>query len=254
MAWKRISCLLNRLSLLLLILPKSSTSLAFTSDRPYCIIPLPSSPTKSCCPLSPLATTTAKRSHASCRRKIRTGNNNLLLMQLRGGSIHSKALGASKNSVFSNDSNDNRRERKERHRRRAIAIALATTYFTVMGAKCALPTVLPLLTSPHTGLTFDVVGKAGQFLGPQQCMAKLLLFSTISVAGGKILLGPIIDYYGGILSLKMILTILALLLGLISVCQSFSLFAVAWCVFTIQNNTFANIPHSLMLHCFHSRS
>jgi MFS family permease len=108
--------------------------------------------------------------------------------------------------------------------RRGMGIALAAAYFTVMGAKCALPSVLAMLTSPTTGLTFAVGGN----LSPQQMVARQLTLSTLAIALGKVLLGPVIDYFGGILSLQVALSTLAVLLGIISVSQPFMLFAVCW--------------------------
>lgn len=106
---------------------------------------------------------------------------------------------------------------------RGMSIALAASYFTVMGAKCALPAVLSLLMSPKTGLTFSSsLGNA------QLAFSRLLFLSTIAVATGKLLLGPVIDHFGGILSLKVALASLAGLLGIISFSQSFTIFAAAW--------------------------
>lgn len=105
---------------------------------------------------------------------------------------------------------------------RGMSIALAATYFTVMGAKCALPAVLSLVTSPSTGLTFPN-GRE-----PQQLFSRLLTLSTLAIAAGKLLLGPVIDRCGGVFSLQVALSLLALLMGLISTSQSFQVFAVAW--------------------------
>jgi len=67
-----------------------------------------------------------------------------------------------------------------------MSIALAATYFTVMGAKCALPSVLPLLTSHPTtsGLRF-----AADASSRQAAFSRLLYLSTLAVALGKLLLG-----------------------------------------------------------------
>lgn len=101
-------------------------------------------------------------------------------------------------------------------------MALAAGYFTVMGAKCALPTVLALLTSPGIGLSFPVGTK------PQTQMARQLTVATLAVALGKLLLGPVIDHWGGILSLQVALSSLSALLLTISMSQSFVTFACCW--------------------------
>jgi MFS family permease len=97
-----------------------------------------------------------------------------------------------------------------------------SAYFAVMGAKCALPSVMSLLTS-STGLTFPI-GRND----PQQLVARLLLLSTAAIAMGKVLLGPIIDFFGGITSLQVSLACLAFLLTSISFCQSFMVFGISW--------------------------
>lgn len=111
---------------------------------------------------------------------------------------------------------------KRKRRERGMTLALASSYFTVMGAKCALPAVLALLTSPVTGLTFpsDAV--------PQQLVARQLTIATLAVAMGKLLLGPLIDSVGGIRSLQIALSTLAALLLTISLCQSFAVFSASW--------------------------
>jgi MFS family permease len=109
-------------------------------------------------------------------------------------------------------------------RQRGMGIALAAAYFTVMGAKCALPSVLAMLTSPTTGLTFA----ADWNLLPQQLVARQLALSTLAIALGKLMLGPVIDHFGGVLSLQVALSLLAVLLGIISASQPFMVFAVCW--------------------------
>jgi MFS family permease len=109
-----------------------------------------------------------------------------------------------------------------------------------MGAKCALPSVLSLLTAPSTGLTFPV-GKV-----PSELIAKQLTLSTMAIAVGKLILGPVIDYYGGVFSLKVALLALAAALGIISVSQSFQVFAVAWiCVDFIFSSCWAACIHAI---------
>jgi MFS family permease len=105
-----------------------------------------------------------------------------------------------------------------------MGIALAAAYFTVMGAKCALPSVLAMLTSPETGLTFATSWN----MSPQQLVARQLTLSTLAIALGKVLLGPVIDHFGGVLSLQVALSTLAVLLGIIAASQPFMLFAVCW--------------------------
>ena len=126
-----------------------------------------------------------------------------------------------------------------------MTISLSCSYLAVMGAKCALPAVLSLLTSPEQGLTFTRSttstaaavaataatsgGGASLLLRPQQQMAQLLRISTIAVAAGKLLLGPLIDSFGGIRSLQLALTMLMILLLLISTSVTyFTSFASCW--------------------------
>ena len=114
---------------------------------------------------------------------------------------------------------------------RGMSLSLAMTYFTVMGAKCALPAVLSLLMAPDTGLTFPPTSKTDMMMmmmTPQQLVARLLTLATLAIALGKLLLGPLIDHWGGIFSLQVALTLLMILLGTIASCQSFAVFAVAW--------------------------
>ena len=112
----------------------------------------------------------------------------------------------------------------EQRRKRGMTLALTASYFTVMGAKCALPTVLSLLTAPvkNGGLTFPTGAS------PQQQIAQQLTIATLAVALGKMLLGPVIDHFGGIRSLKLALGSLAALLLTISATQSFVTFACCW--------------------------
>jgi sugar phosphate permease len=119
-----------------------------------------------------------------------------------------------------NPDEDDALSREERFRHRGMSLALASSYFAVMGAKCALPSVLSLLTSSKHGLTFSST--------PQSQMANLLGLSTVAVAMGKLLLGPAIDYAGGIQSLQVCLSFLACLMALISSLQQFHHFALAW--------------------------
>jgi MFS family permease len=111
----------------------------------------------------------------------------------------------------------------ESRRLRLVSLALASSYFAVMGAKCALPSVLPLLLSPTIGLSFP-----SWTTSPQALFAQLLTISTLSVAIGKLLLGPVIDHFGGTASMQAALIVLFLLLGTISVTTSFWIFTTCW--------------------------
>jgi sugar phosphate permease len=104
-----------------------------------------------------------------------------------------------------------------------MSATLATVYCTVMGAKCALPAALSLLANPETG-GLQFAGAAD----PQKAFSALFFRSTLAVAAGKLLLGPIIDRMGGIRSLQIALLILASNLLFISMCHSFSTFAASW--------------------------
>ena len=114
---------------------------------------------------------------------------------------------------------------EERWQLHGMSAALAATYLTVMAAKCALPSVLPLLISKN-GLTFPSLRTSGQT--PQGHMASLLGLSTLAVALGKLLLGPVTDAIGGIRALQVSLTLLMVLLATISCSQQFTLFSVSW--------------------------
>ncbi|KAL3945085.1 MAG: hypothetical protein SGBAC_000814 [Bacillariaceae sp.] len=141
-------------------------------------------------------------------------------MNIRGGALR---LRASSSSDAADNSNSIANAAVEKWRRRGMTAALASTYFAVMGAKCALPAVLSLLTAPDKGLSFMPLSS------PQSSMAKLLGLSTIAVAMGKLLLGPVIDTLGGIRSLQIAVASLVGLLTTISLgAQSFNMFAICW--------------------------
>lgn len=106
--------------------------------------------------------------------------------------------------------------------KRGMSVTLASVYFTVMAAKCALPAALSLLTAASTGLTFAPTSP------PQQAFPKLFFLSTLAIAAGKLVLGPLIDHLGGVLSLQIALSALALNLMVIANCQSFAVFAASW--------------------------
>jgi MFS family permease len=94
-----------------------------------------------------------------------------------------------------------------------------------MGAKCALPSVFSQLTSPRIGLSF-----AGWTSTPQSLMANQLALSTCAVALGKLLLGPLIDNFGGVLALQACLSTLMVMLTTISLANNFITFAIAWII------------------------
>ena len=118
-----------------------------------------------------------------------------------------------------------------------MTLALFSTYFTVMGAKCALPTTLSMLTSDLKFLT-------GQ--NPQNSMASVLSLSTMAIAIGKFILGPIIDSLGGIFCLKVALFLLSFCLGTIAMTCQFSTFAKSWiCVDFIFSACWASCLHAI---------
>ena len=137
------------------------------------------------------------------------------------------AMEAADDNYSSSGSNDphngkHKPVKDEIFRRRGMAFALFMTYFTVMGAKCALPSVLSQLTSEQ-GLDF-----AGWAASPQSLLAQQLTLATCAVAFGKLVLGPVIDRFGGVTSLKACLLGLLLCVGRISTATSFTTFALCW--------------------------
>jgi MFS family permease len=120
---------------------------------------------------------------------------------------------------------------EEIYRKRGMTIALLLSNFSVMGAKCALPSVLSLLLSSDRGLSFITTTATSTAISnssPQNQFSKLLGLSTLAIAIGKLVLGPVIDKLGGIKSLQITLGLLILLLSIITCCQQFLIFAVAW--------------------------
>jgi len=101
-----------------------------------------------------------------------------------------------------------------------MTVALFSTYLTVMGAKCALPSTLSIITSSDSGLWSS--------MEPQQLMSIVLTISTGAISVGKFLLGPVIDKFGGTLCLKVALTALMGFLGIIASTNSFRVFALSW--------------------------
>lgn len=166
----------------------------------------------------------ASRSDCSRRKRgIYSGQSDRARVLIRGGAIESKSLreSTSNDNVEGPGNNNNEVPRQQR---RGMGAALAATYFSVMASKCALPAVLAQLTAPKVGLKFSSSWTSSN----QLLMARLLALSTIAIASGKLTLGPVIDYFGGILSLKAALSALALLMGTISVTNSFEVFSVCW--------------------------
>ncbi|KAL3766112.1 hypothetical protein ACHAW5_001357 [Stephanodiscus triporus] len=112
---------------------------------------------------------------------------------------------------------------------RGISFSLFLTYLTVMGAKCALPSTLSMLTSPISGLAHH-----NAVLSRQDVISRLLALSTVSIATGKLLLGPLIDTFGGVLSLQIALSTLFICLGCIgfgtATCPTLTAFAIYWIV------------------------
>mmetsp|Transcript_15122 Transcript_15122/g.36311 ORF Transcript_15122/g.36311 Transcript_15122/m.36311 type:complete len:552 (-) Transcript_15122:275-1930(-) len=110
-----------------------------------------------------------------------------------------------------------------------ISLSLFLTYLTVMGAKCALPSTLSMLTSPNSGLAHH-----SAVLSRQDVMSRLLALSTVSIAAGKLLLGPFIDSLGGVPSLQIALSALCICLGSIGLgartCPTLTSFAIYWIV------------------------
>ena len=120
--------------------------------------------------------------------------------------------------------------KRDKFRRLGMTMALLLSNFSVMGAKCALPSVLSLLMSSERGLTYLTTTSKpfSSTLSPQNQFAQLLGFSTLSVALGKLLLGPVIDKLGGIRALQGTLLLLLSLLATITMAQKFWIFAACW--------------------------
>ena len=95
-----------------------------------------------------------------------------------------------------------------------ISLSLFLTYLTVMAAKCALPSTLAILSSSKSGLTHK-----STILSREDVISRLLALSTLSIAAGKIFLGPFIDLVGGIKSLQICLSALIMCLSSIGSAQ-----------------------------------
>ncbi|GFH61720.1 hypothetical protein CTEN210_18196 [Chaetoceros tenuissimus] len=113
-------------------------------------------------------------------------------------------------------------QRQEQRSKVFMSCALFATYFTVMGAKCALPSTFALLTSQNSGLLNEFQSS------PSHIISQTLTLSTMSIALGKILLGPVIDSQGGVKCLQIALGSLMTCMLVISSTSSFKMFAVTW--------------------------
>ena len=96
-----------------------------------------------------------------------------------------------------------------------ISLSLFITYLTVMAAKCALPSTLAILSSTKSGLIHQSTK-----LSRDDVISRLLALSTLSIAAGKIFLGPVIDSLGGIKSLQITLSALIMCLGSIGMTRT----------------------------------
>ena len=154
-------------------------------------------------------------------RRTTTGGPNK--QQERLATSH-RGLGSALASGESGEGSSSSWEKEDRRRRLGMAVALGLANFSVMGAKCALPSVMSLLLSPDRGLTFGGTSVSP----PRERFAGLLGCSTLAVALGKLLLGPLIDNMGGIRALQLALVLLTGLLATVSVAQTFGVFCVCW--------------------------
>ncbi|EEC51740.1 predicted protein [Phaeodactylum tricornutum CCAP 1055/1] len=231
-------CRLTYASGLLCLIVSSGTS--FSTDCP--LIPNASFHTlPSSCP-----TTKNNQSLRESASKM-THINNMIACSVGGGAKTRSRLPSKKQQVALRatqavELEEGEQRQIQRRQERGMAIALSSVYFTVMGAKCALPSVLPMLLAPSTGLTFS----PSWTLPPQQLMARQLTVATLAVAVGKLVLGPVIDHVGGIRSLQIALSLLAGLLALISTTQSFLVFAASWiCVDFIFSSCWAGCINAI---------
>ena len=112
-----------------------------------------------------------------------------------------------------------------------IAFTLALSYFTIMGAKCALPTVLPMLLSTSTSSSGSSSSSSLTFApgqDPTTSLQQMVTWSTIAIAVGKLVLGPLIDAVGGSWALTSLLTLLSSLFLVLSVTTRFTTFGRAY--------------------------
>ena len=175
-------------------------------------------------------------------RRFRRNHNHPPIAVLKGDDTSNSNLLYSSETLPHLNSNtyDDDSESTSRKNTLGMSVALFSTYFAVISAKCALPSAFALLTSPTSGLSFasssvslsstaSSAASTATQIG-QQSLARLLTLSTLSIAMGKFFLGPVIDSLGGIRSLKISLTSLSLLLAVISTTSSFQIFSMAWLV------------------------
>mmetsp|Transcript_1024 Transcript_1024/g.2454 ORF Transcript_1024/g.2454 Transcript_1024/m.2454 type:complete len:592 (+) Transcript_1024:58-1833(+) len=130
---------------------------------------------------------------------------------------------------MSSSGNDIKSESNQ-HSALGISVSLFVTYLTVMGAKCALPSTLSFLTSPNSGLSHP----SSSTVSRHDVLSRLLALSTLSIATGKLALGPMIDSLGGVASLQIALSTLALCLGLIGfgnqTCPTLKILSIYWII------------------------
>jgi len=97
-----------------------------------------------------------------------------------------------------------------------------------MAAKCALPSTLAILTSTNSNLIHQSTK-----LSRDELISRLLALSTLSIAAGKIFLGPVIDSLGGIKSLQITISTLFMCLGFIGgekTCPNLTSLAIYWTI------------------------
>ena len=144
----------------------------------------------------------------------RRATDNLFIFSVRGGDAAAHI-----------DSSDTINSSKAR----GVSLSLFLTYLSVMCAKCALPTTLSILILPNSGLLHSNTG-----LTRHGMISRLLALSTVAIAMGKLLLGPIIDTLGGVLSLQIALSTLLICLGCIgfgaTTCPTLTTFACYWII------------------------
>jgi hypothetical protein len=121
-------------------------------------------------------------------------------------------------------------ETKQRRRREwGMSAALFCTYFAVMGAKCALPSTFSyLVPAAGDGIQSGLSLEGTSFVSPNLYLSQMLTRSTLAIAAGKFLLGPVIDLMGGIRALQITLGILCGLLWSVATTHSFQTFGRCW--------------------------
>ncbi len=154
-------------------------------------------------------------------KKEKSNTARILFHKLRGGGNERRA-----SLVHDDDSLDNKTNIDNQSW--GISLSLFITYLTVMAAKCALPSTLSIITSTNSDLLHNSAK-----LSRDDIISRLLALSTLSIAAGKIFLGPVIDLTGGIFSLQIALVTLFLCLGSIGgaqTCPTLSSLAVYWII------------------------